>query len=97
VELEIIDKNENGHPTNEDAAKLNGIEEEVNKFLKQSQIVHFVTRVTRNGFRDLLYYIDESNLKQEMVNTFCDNIMKERGINFSIQKDPTWKAVGFIK
>ena len=85
------------HPTGTEAEKLNKIEEDIEKILKQSQTVHFVARIIRNGFRDLLYYIDQPKLKQSDVNAFCDNIMKERGINFTMQEDPTWKAVGFIK
>ena len=97
IELEVIDKNENGHPTAADAEKLNLIEERIEELLKQSQTVHFVARIIRNGYRDLLYYIDQPRLKQEDLSAFCDNIMKERGINFTMDKDPTWKNVGFIK
>jgi len=97
IEIEVIDKNENGHPTDSEAEKLNKIEEDIEKMLKLSQTVHFVARIIRNGFRDLLYYIDQPKLKQSVVNAFCDNIMKERGINFTMQEDPTWKSVGFIK
>lgn len=97
VEIEVMDKNENGHPTGSEAEKLNKIEEDIEKILKQSQTVHFVARIIRNGFRDLLYYIDEPRLKQSDISAFCDNIMKERGINFTMREDPEWKLVGFIK
>ncbi len=97
IELEVIDKNENGHPTAADAEKLNLIEERIEELLNQSQTVHFVARIIRNGYRDLLYYIDQPRLKQDDITTFCDNIMKERGINFTMDEDPTWKNVGFIK
>jgi hypothetical protein len=98
VELEIVDKNDNGHPVDTDAEKLAAIEAEILEFLKQKHTVHFLGRVTRNGFRDLLYYVDMPRFKQAEVNAFCDNIMKERGINFRIKKDPNWTAVsGFIK
>ena len=97
IEVEVIDKNENGHPTSSEAEKLNKIEEDIEKLLKQSQTVHFVGRVIRNGFRDLLYYIDQPRLSQHEVSAFCDNIMKERGINLTMQEDPAWKSVGFIK
>ena len=97
VELEVIDKNGNGHPVDSEALKLNQIEEEINTFLKKTQTVHFVGRVTRNGFRDLLFYIDKPTINQQQLSDFCDPIMKERGINFGIQIDPKWKGVGFIK
>ena len=47
-------------------------------FLKSKHTVHFLGRVTRNGYRDLLYYIDKPNFIQDEVNIFCDNVMKER-------------------
>ena len=98
VELEIVDKNDNGHPIDTDAEKLVKLEDEILGFLKLKHTVHFLGRVTRNGFRDLLYFIDTPNFEQTEVNTFCDNIMKERAINFGIEKDPKWTAVsGFIK
>jgi hypothetical protein len=98
VELEIVDKNDNGHPVDTDAERLAKLEEEILSFLQQKHTVHFLVRVTRNGFRDLLYYVDQPKFEQAEVNAFCDNIMKERGINFRMEKDPTWTAVsGFIK
>jgi len=98
VELEIMDKNDNGHPTDTDAEKLVKLEDEILGFLNQKHTVHFLGRVTRNGFRDLLYYIDTPRFEQTEVNSFCDNVMKERGINFGMEKDPKWTAVsGFIK
>ena len=98
IELEIIDKNDNGHPVNEEAVKLNDIQEEIEAFLKQTQTVHSVARVTRNGARDILIYIDEPKLKQKEVETFFNKIQKERQVNFGIQKDSAWNAVsGFMK
>ena len=98
VELQIIDKNDNGHPTDQEAAQLNAIQEKLETWLKNQHTVHSVARVTRNGFRDLLVYIDKPKLTQEEVNNFFTDIQKEREVNFAIQQDPNWGAVsGFIK
>ncbi len=98
VELEIIEKNTNGHPIDTDAEKLAMMENEIMAFLKSKQTVHFLGRVTRNGYRDLLYYIDTPKFSQEEVNKFCDTVMNERAINFGMESDPKWHAVsGFIK
>lgn len=98
IELEIVDKNDNGHPIDTENEKLIQLEDEILEFLKQKHAVHFLGRVTRNSSRDLLYYIDSPKFEQVEVNTFCDNIMKERGINFSMEKDPKWTAVsGFLE
>lgn len=98
VELEVIEKNDNGHPVDTDAEKLNQLEDEILAFMQGKHTVHFLGRITRNGFRDLLYYIDTPKFNQDEVNSFCDSIMKERGINFGMEKDPKWTAVSaFVK
>jgi hypothetical protein len=98
IELEVLEKNENGHPNDADASKLNQIQDEIEEFLKQRQTVHPVARVTRNGTRDILIYIDSPKLTKEEIRLFCDRIQKDRPINLSIEKDPTWSSVsGFLK
>ncbi len=98
VEIQVIESNENGHPTDSEAVHLNQIQEEFEKLLKQKHTIHSLVRVTRKGFRDLLIYTDTPKLTQEEVNKFFESFLKERKINFSFQKDPDWKAVsGFIK
>jgi hypothetical protein len=98
IELEIVDKNDNGHPTDTEGEKLAELEESITEFIKQKHTTHFVGRVTRNGDRELLYYIDTPKFVQAEVNAFCDNIMQERGINWGMEKDPEWKGVsGFLE
>jgi Family of unknown function (DUF695) len=97
IEIEVIDQNVNGHPTDSEASKLNIIAEELENLLKQSQTVHLVARIMRRGFRDLIYYIDQPNFKQNDLNAFCIKIRKERQITFSVHEDPSWKSIAFIK
>ena len=98
VEIQIIESNDNGHPTDSEAVRLNQIQEEFENLLKQKHTVHSVVRVTRRGFRDLFIYTDMPKLTQDEVTSYFDRILKEREINFGFQADPYWKAVaGFIK
>src|SRR5688572_10724443 len=62
IELQIIEKNDNGHPTDEEAVRLNAIQDELQSLLKEQHTVHSVARVTRNGFRDIMIYIDKPKL-----------------------------------
>lgn len=94
VELEAVYTDEAGFATENDTKRLNQVEKDVIDFLKSKQTVHLVGRVNRKSFRDLLIYIDEPKLEQEEVTLFCDEVMKERGINFSVEKDEEWNAVG---
>ena len=98
VELTIQDKNSNGHRTDEEAVILNEIEEKITGFLKQSHAVHAIGRVTRNGARDIMYYLDNPRFNQQELKNFFDGINAIRNLNFTINNDPTWNLVGaFIK
>ena len=91
--LEYKDKNENGHPTDQEAEVLNEIEDKIENFLKEKHKVHFIGRVTRKDFRDLIYYIDQPRLDPEGTKIFFDEISSIRGVNFNLDEDPEWKFV----
>ncbi len=98
VTMHIHDKNENGHPTNEEAEILNNLEEKIVEFLKRTQIVHAVGRVTRNGERDIFYYTDEPKFNPGNSREFFDAISAVRLVNISVEKDKKWSNVAaFIK
>ena len=98
VVLEIVDKNDNEHPTNKEAMRLNELEDEITDFLKQTHVVHPVGRTTWKGMRYLFYYVDKPAFQQEKITVFCDSIMQERGIDISVQQDPKWQSVSlFLK
>ena len=93
VLIEFKDKNENGHPTDEEANVLNDLEDRFEKFLKRKHTVHFIGRVTRSDFRDLLFYINHPIFDPEETKQFMDEINAVRSINFSLDKDETWDFV----
>jgi hypothetical protein len=96
--IDINNKNDNGHPTNEEAEILNQLEEQITGFLKQTQTVHPIGRVTRNGERDIFYYIDEPNFDKKKIKDFFDSINTIRPMNFTLKEDKKWSNVGaFIK
>ena len=96
--IEFKDKNESGHPTDQEAEILNELEDKIEKFLKRQHKVHFIGRVTRKDFRNLFYYIDQPRLIQEETNKFFDEISSVRAINFNLDNDPEWEFVsGLIK
>lgn len=93
ITFEIVDKNENGHPTNEEAEILNSLEEKITTFLSQNNVAHKIGRVTRNGERDILYYIDKPNFDSNKVEDFFDTINQIRPLNFELLKDEKWENV----
>ncbi len=96
--LEFKDKNENGHPTDQESEVLNELEDKIENFLKDKRKVHFIGRVTRKDFRDLIYYMDQPRLDQDETARFFDKINSIRRVNFNLDKDPEWKFVsGLIR
>ena len=96
--IDINDKNENGHPTNEESEILNRLEEKITDFLKQTQTIHPIGRFTRNGERDIFYYIDKPKLDKKKTKEFFDSINAIRPMNFTLKEDKKWSHVGaFIK
>ena len=92
-EMEILNKNNNDHPDNEEAEILNDLQDRIENFLKEKHTVHSVARVTRNGARDILIFIDEPKFTEEETKSFFDQINSVRAVNFTIEKDPKWNAV----
>ncbi|RFM28090.1 DUF695 domain-containing protein [Deminuibacter soli] len=97
VELEILDRQEGHVLTETEQLQLNDLRTAAATFLGETQTVHYVGNVLREGFMDLLYYIDTPLMSQPAVDAFCNGVMKERGINFTIENDPEWNCVGLIK
>lgn len=102
IVIEIIiyihDKNNNGHPTNEEAKVLNELEEKLAVFLNESQTVHAIGRISRNGERDIIYYINQPSLDQIASKEFFDSINVIRPMNITIKKDEKWANIGtFLK
>lgn len=93
IVISIHGKNDNGHPTDEESVVLNDLESKITEFLKMTQTVHPVGRVTRNGERDIIYYIDEPRLDQKETKEFFDEINAVRNLNLTVERDPKWEFV----
>lgn len=96
--LAINNKNSIGHPTNREARQLNDLEDKIARFLKKRHQVHYIGRVTRNGFRDLFYYLDQPMFDHAETEQFLESIKAERGVYFKLERDENWEFVSaFIK
>jgi hypothetical protein len=93
VLFEILDKNENGHPTEEEAEILNELEDKVEAFFKENHVVHSIGRLTRNGFRDVFYYLSKPNFSEIETKIFFDQISAIRPVNFYLDEDTKWDKV----
>jgi hypothetical protein len=93
INIDLQDKNENGHPTDREAEVLIKMEESILDFLRRGRTVHFIGRVTRRGERDLLFYLDNRKFDSAETQAFFDSLNAIRPLNFEIQKDPKWSLV----
>ena len=96
--VEYEEKNDDGLPTDKEAEVLNNIEDKIESYVNQKHKVHFIGRVTRKDFRDVIFYIDFPSFNQQETNQFMDEINAIRRINFRLDKDPEWNFVsGLLK
>jgi hypothetical protein len=98
VTVETLEKNGQGHPLDTEATLFNSLED--------SLIDHFVTktpfcyigRTTRDGYRELMFYISDKDKAKEVMNEFIKTNTFKRKIEFAIDQDAKWESVeGFYQ
>ncbi len=98
VTLELVDTDDRKMPTESEAQILSELEEKIEKFIIDKHKTHFIGRVTQNGFRDIIFYVDQPRFDQEKTILFFDQVQEKRRVNFSMEKDIDWNNVsGLIK
>ena len=98
VTLELEDVDDRKMPTASESQILNDLEDKIEAFISDKHKTHLIGRVTQNGFRDLIFYIDLPRFNQEKTNIFFDQIQEIRRVNFAMEKDINWNNVsGLIK
>ena len=98
VTLELKEIDDRKMPTESEAKILNELEDKIEKFVTEKHKTHFIGRVTQNGFRDIIFYVDQPRFDQNKTNNFFDQIQEIRRINFTMEKDIHWNNVsGLIK
>ncbi|MEK6153989.1 DUF695 domain-containing protein [Flavobacteriaceae bacterium 3-367] len=93
VTLELQEVDDRKMPLQAESILLDELEDSIEKFILKKHKTHFIGRVTQNGFRDLIFYIDLPRFNQEETSTFFDAIQEKRRVNFNMEKDLTWDNV----
>ncbi|MBI1285959.1 MAG: DUF695 domain-containing protein [Flavobacteriales bacterium] len=93
ITIEFQDKNENDLPTDSEAKILNDMEDEIEAFLNRKHTVHFIGRVTKKDYRDIIFYLSDPKFNKEEFNSFFDELNAIRRLNFSLEKDLEWELV----
>lgn len=92
VHTELANPTVEGLTTKAEADELNAWEELVDGRLKAATKTVFVGRVTWNGRRELLYYVNGDRPAQETL-TALSSAKSDRSFSFSCQRDDDWKKV----
>jgi hypothetical protein len=98
ITVETKYKNENGHPTGEEAALFNNLEDSIISKLDRKTPYCFIGRTTRNGYREIMFYVSDKEKAAELLNEFVNEDRFKRKIDFNIGLDKTWESVsGFLE
>ena len=73
-------------PAESEAQILNELEDKIETFIKEKHKTHFIGRITQNGFRNIIFYVDQPRFEQEKTNLFFDQVQVKRRVNFTMEK-----------
>ncbi len=90
----MINPSGDGLPTRSDADSLNAWEDAVEAQLRSGGRFAFVGRVTWNGHRELLYYLDTQQPTVEALKTLSES-HSERPFSFTCARDEKWTIADF--
>lgn len=96
IEIETKDKNENGHPTNSEAKFLNQMEDLIDAELRKVCVSHYIARTTLNGSRELLYYVDDPEKANPVLQRLVSAPNPIRQFQFKMEEDKGWNNVDYI-
>jgi hypothetical protein len=96
IEVETKDKNKNGHPTSGEAKILNQMEDLIDAELKKVCTSHYIARTTLNGSRELLYYVDDPEKANPVLQKLVSDPNPIRQFQYKIEQDKDWDKVNYI-
>jgi len=92
VNITTVNKNPNGHPTNEEAPVLNATEDIITAALLKVGATQFVGRATVNGYRELFYFVADPE-KANKALTQLTKKRQPREWEYQMKKDVQWQRV----
>ena len=93
VTVETLEKNDKGHPLDTEAVLFNSLEDAlIANFIAKTSFC-FIGRTTRDGYRELMFYVADKDKATEVMNEFIEEDTFKRKIEFAIDPDETWESV----
>lgn len=97
IELSLLDTVDD-RPSGDENYRLEDIEENLLNIFRNTQEVHYIGHITRNGYRDILCYVASKDLDIDAITNYCNTIEIDRNINIEIDEDPLWEtAYGVLR
>ena len=98
ITIEYQDTNENGLPSEAESHVLNEMEDQIESFIQKDHQTHFIGRVTRKNYRDIIFYTDRPKYEDQSTREFLDRMNELRNLNFRVDRDEEWSFVsGLIR
>jgi len=92
VNVVTRDQNANGHPTPNEGAVLNRVEDSIATTLHEATPVLFIGRATTKGFRELMFVVSNAEAANAALQQMTATA-QERPWEFRVVKDPQWTHV----
>jgi hypothetical protein len=93
VKVETRDKNNEGHPVDEEAVLFNSLEDSLIETFISKTAFCYIGRTTRDGYRELMFYVTDKGKATEIMNEFVKKDTFKRRIEFTVDPDATWESV----
>jgi hypothetical protein len=90
INVHTLRQNKNGHPTDEEAAVLNAVEDRLTAALQQATELRYVGRATTKGAREIVYYVKDAEKANRLLTQLAKS-KQARAWEYGISKDPQWR------
>jgi Family of unknown function (DUF695) len=95
IDIQIEGTGEDGLPDGAEAEILNGLEDEIQRKLKEVCDILHVGRMTWNSRRELFYYLNDPEAAHQTLQTIIAGNPK-REFQYEMREDAAWESVDFI-
>jgi len=92
ISIPLINPSENGLPNKNDSRDLDKFEDSITEKLFSTGNSQYIGRITGEGYRELLYYLDMPQEKVRLLDKIIES-NESRSFAYRCEKDFEWKFV----
>ena len=91
--METSKKNQNGHPTDDEALIFNDLEDNLIATLATGTPFCYIGRTTRDGYREIMFYVDDKQRAADVMDGFIKADQFKRKVTYQVDPDKEWVSV----